>query len=131
MNSSKQEKYQRRIKMVRDTLLYKGFYGSIHYTDDDKCLFGHIIGITDSVSYEGTTIEEITNDFHQAVDDYIDVCKTIGKTPLKSAKGSFNVRIGEEAHLKALIKADMKKTSLNQIVKEAVEKEIQDIKLAI
>lgn len=116
--------------MVRDTLFYKGFYGSIHYSDEDKCLFGHIIGISDSVSYEGATIEEITNDFHEAVDDYIAVCKTMGKRALKSAKGSFNVRIGEEAHLKALIKADMKKTSLNQIVKDAVKKETQDIELA-
>ena len=116
--------------MTKDTLFYKGFYGSIHYSDEDKCLFGNIIGITDSVSYEGTTIQEITEDFHLSVDDYIAVCNTMGKTPLKSAKGSFNVRIGEEAHLKALIKADMEKTSLNQIVKEAVEKEIEDIELA-
>ncbi len=117
--------------MAKDTLSYKGFYGTIHYSDEDKCLFGHIVGITDTVSYEGTTINEITQDFKDAVDDYIEICKKMGKTPLKSAKGSFNVRIGREAHLKALIKADTENKSLNKVIKEAVEKEVDNITLVV
>lgn len=115
--------------MAKDIMTYKGFYGTIHYSDEDKCLYGHIVGISDTVSYEGTTIDEITADFRLAVDHYIEVCEEMGKTPLKSAKGSFNVRIGRETHLKALIKADAENKTLNQVVREAVEKEVEDMTL--
>ncbi|MGN0228288.1 MAG: type II toxin-antitoxin system HicB family antitoxin [Muribaculaceae bacterium] len=57
-------------------LKYKGYTGSVEYSDEDKCLFGKIQGLPGIlISYEGTTIEEITNDFHVAVDDYLESCK--------------------------------------------------------
>ena len=44
------------------------------------------------ISYEGTTVTELVEDFHSAVDDYLELCSAEGKTPEKAFKGSFNVR---------------------------------------
>ena len=51
------------------TLKYKGYVGSIDYSEDDGVLFGEILGIDGLVSYEGKTVEELTQSFHEAVED--------------------------------------------------------------
>ena len=115
--------------MKKDVLEYKGYYGVVHYSPADECLYGEISGISDSVSFEGYSAKDIKGNFKEAVDDYIETCNEVGKEPLKSAKGSFNIRLGEETHLKALIKANIEGKSLNQVVKDAVEKDLKSIQL--
>ena len=42
-------------------LKYKGYTGSVEYSEDDKCLFGKVQGMSkDSITYEGSTVEELT-----------------------------------------------------------------------
>ena len=51
-------------------LKYKGYTGSVEYSEDDKCLFGKVQGMSkDSITYEGSTVEELTADFEGAIDD--------------------------------------------------------------
>lgn len=115
--------------MNKNAMKYKGYYGTVLFSPEDECLYGSIAGITDIVSYEGNDTTEIVKGFHEAVDDYIDTCNAVGKKPIKSASGSFNVRIGPDIHIKALIKAQVEHKTLNQVVKEAMEKEVIDVSL--
>jgi predicted HicB family RNase H-like nuclease len=78
---------------VRDTLIYKDFIGSVHFNADERVFHGKVEGINDLVTFEGKDVDELIDAFHEAVDDYIDLCKEMGKEPLQSCKGSFNVRI--------------------------------------
>ena len=75
------------------TLKYKGYIGSIDYSEDDGVLFGEILGIDGLVSYEGKTVEELTHSFHEAVEDYLVFCEEHNRKPQKSYSGSFNIRI--------------------------------------
>ena len=66
-------------------LKYKGYTGSVEYSEEDKCLFGKVQGLAkDLVTYEGSTIEELTKDFEGAVDDYLALCKDKSIEPRKS-----------------------------------------------
>ena len=66
-------------------LKYKGYTGSVEYSDEDQCLFGRVQGLTkDLVTYEGSTIEELTKDFEGVVDDYLALCKEKGIEPRRS-----------------------------------------------
>ena len=66
-------------------LKYKGYTGSVEYSEEDKCLFGKVQGLTkDLVTYEGSTIEELTKDFEGAVDDYLALCEGKGIVPRRS-----------------------------------------------
>lgn len=109
---------------MKDVITYKGFIGSVHFSSDDLVFYGRIEGIEDLVTFEGQTTVELVNAFHETVDDYIALCKRAGKEPLKSCKGSFNVRIPSELHRKAIQKAVMTGVSLNQLIQEAIKKEV-------
>lgn len=109
---------------MKNVLKDKGFIGSVQFDAEDKVLYGKIEGINDLITFEGHTVEELIEAFHEAVDDYLTLCKEANKEPLKSCKGSFNVRISSEIHRKALEKATIMGISLNQLVQKAIEQEV-------
>ena len=110
---------------MKNTLNYKGFIGSVSYSDEDQVLYGKIEGIDDLIMFEGASVKELKKMFVEAVEDYIEICKQTNKPLLKSFKGSFNVRIKPEIHQKAAMLATMKGISLNQLVQNAIEKELE------
>lgn len=112
---------------MKDVLTYKGFIGTVHFSAEDKVFHGKIEGIDDLVTFEGHSVEELIKAFHNEVDDYIALCKEMGKEPIRSYKGSFNVRISPEMHRKAVERATKKGLSLNQFVQKAIEKELVHI----
>lgn len=105
---------------MKNMMEYKGYYARIEYSDEDECFFGTIAGIADVISFEGNSPAELKTAFTDAVEDYLDMCKRLGKEPKKAYKGSFNVRINPELHKRAVLSAMSDHISLNQLVERAV-----------
>ena len=74
-----------------NTLKYKDFIGSVAFSEADGVFFGKIEGIDGLVNFEGESVAELTNAFHEAVDDYLAYCAEEGIEPHKSYSGSLNV----------------------------------------
>lgn len=110
--------------MTPNIIAYKEFIGSVNFSDADECFFGKIEGINDLVTFEGNAVKDLKKAFHQAVDDYLVLCKEAGKEPYKSVKGSFNIRIEPKLHYSAIYTALKKGMSLNQFVSEAIKKNV-------
>ncbi len=100
---------------------YKGYHAKIEYDADDGILIGKVFGICDTVIFDGETVKEIEDVFHQAIDDYIQHCAEIGKEPDKEFRGSFNVRIPPDMHKRLSLLADDNEQSINQIVIAALD----------
>ena len=116
----------KRNYQAKDVLRYEDFIGSVHFSAEDECFFGKIEGIDDLVTFEGRDVVELKKAFHEAVEDYIGLCRKAGKPLYKSCKGSFNVRMPAELHQKAARKSALLGISLNQLVQRAVEKEVRE-----
>ncbi|MBO4705083.1 MAG: type II toxin-antitoxin system HicB family antitoxin [Spirochaetaceae bacterium] len=109
---------------MKNLMEYKGYIGSVEFSQDDCLFYGKVQGIRSLISYEGKNAEDLVNDFHGAVDDYLELCTEEGKEPEKAYKGSFNVRISPELHQKIAIYAMEHDISLNSFVERSVEKEL-------
>jgi predicted HicB family RNase H-like nuclease len=107
---------------MKDMMFHKEYYGSVHYSDEDKIFHGKIEFIRSLVSYEGTDIESLRTAFEEAVDDYLRLCEAEGKEPETPFKGSFNVRTRTDLHRRAALYAKSKGTNLNTVVTDALEK---------
>lgn len=103
---------------------YKGFIGSIETNLEDKCLFGKILYTTDLITYEAKTITVLEKEFKKAVDDYLKTCGSLGREPVKSFKGSLNVRVGAELHKQIAFHAAIQNVTLNEYIKRALEKHV-------
>lgn len=105
---------------MNNTMEYKGYIGSIEFSEEDCIFYGKVQGVRTLISYEGTTAQELINDFHSAVSDYLALCKSEGTEPEKAYKGSFNVRISPQLHRQAAAYALSNQTSLNNVVENAI-----------
>ena len=99
---------------MKNAMTYKGYIGTVEYSEEDDCLFGRIAGIRDIISYEGESVAEIRKAFEEAVDDYLKHCETTGKEPNKPYSGKFVLRIDPALHAKIAAKAMASGKSLNQ-----------------
>lgn len=106
---------------MKNILEYKGYYTKVEFSLEDKVLYGKIEGINDLVNFESNSAEDIENEFHDAVDDYLEFCKEVGKEPDKVYKGSFNVRISPALHKEISLLALKNGESLNQTVEKALK----------
>ncbi len=111
---------------MRNMMEYKEYFAKIEYDSNDDLFFGTILGITDSIGFEGRNTIELKDAFHEAVEDYLDLCKRVNKEPQKFYKGSFNVRVSPETHKRAVILALSKGVSLNQFVESAIKNSISN-----
>ena len=109
---------------MSSTMEYKGYLGSVEFSEKDKVFFGKAMGIRALISYEGTTAQELINDFHNAIDDYLALCAEEGIQPEVAYKGSFNVRISPELHRQAVVFATSHHMSLNNFVENAIRKQL-------
>ncbi|WP_149242832.1 type II toxin-antitoxin system HicB family antitoxin [Dyadobacter sp. 32] len=103
-----------------NSLTYNGYTASISYNSDDEVFFGKVIGVNDLIVFEGTSVTELKNGFQEAIDDYLETCEAIGKSPDKTYKGSFNVRVPAGLHKKVATFASQHDVSLNDFVKSVL-----------
>nr|WP_315261059.1 type II toxin-antitoxin system HicB family antitoxin [uncultured Duganella sp.] len=101
-------------------LKYKGYEGSAEIDMDLRVCRGKILFVTDLITYQAPSPSELQNEFEAAVDDYLDTCKALNRSPEKPLKGSFNVRVKPELHKAAFIRAVRENSSMNDIVVQAL-----------
>ena len=109
---------------MNDVLQYKGYYADIHFSAEDEVFFGKIVGVNDLVNFEADSVKGLKKAFGEAVEDYLETCSELGKQAEKTYKGSFNVRIPSDLHRQAAMVAYLKKISLNDFVKYAIDSTI-------
>ena len=113
--------------MMSNTLKYRGYVGSLEVSEEDVVMYGKVLGISDLISYEGKTCDELINDFHGAVDDYLATCAAEGIEPEVPYKGSFNVRVSPSLHERLARYAIGTGRSLNSCVQEALESYVASV----
>ena len=104
-----------------DNLLeYGGYHARIELDSEEMIFVGTVFGINDSLSFHGTSIEELREHFKECIDDYLLLCSQIGKEPEKEFRGSFNIRIDPELHKEIAYSAFKNNRSMNKEIEIAV-----------
>lgn len=107
------------------TLHYKGYTGSVEYSEEDNCLWGEVLGMSrDCITYEGKDVDELRKDFEGAVDDYIASCKERGIEPRKPYSGNLNVRLTPEIHSRIAAIAQQTGTTINGFIRQTLAKAV-------
>ena len=106
---------------MNNLMEYQDYFGTVSYSETDDILYGKVIGVNSLISYEGKSVGELKEDFHQAVDEYLALCAEEGISPEKTYKGSFNVRISPELHKSLAICSQSEGKTLNSVVEQALE----------
>jgi predicted HicB family RNase H-like nuclease len=101
---------------------YKDYSARIEYSDEDDCFIGHIAGINDVIGFHADSVAQLHAAFEEAVDDYLETCKKVGKSPKRPYSGHIMLRVPPEIHAKVAMIAEAQGKSLNSWVTDLLNK---------
>ncbi|MYB57137.1 MAG: type II toxin-antitoxin system HicB family antitoxin [Gemmatimonadetes bacterium] len=97
-----------------NTMTHKGYAARIEYSDEDRCFIGHIAGINDIVGFHGDSVAQLRTAFEEAVEDYLETCEKLNRSPQKPYSGNLMLRLPPEVHAAIATAAEVSGKSINQ-----------------
>ena len=62
---------------------YKGYIGKVEYDYDEKLFHGDVIGLKDTITFQGTNADEVEREFRKSIDVYLEWCGELDDKPKK------------------------------------------------
>ena len=93
---------------------------TISFDARDDVFVGRVAGMRDKISFDGTSVAELTQAFHDGVDSYLDSCGRKGKQPDRQYSGIVTLRASPEIHRQISIAAQREGISMNEWMAAAV-----------
>lgn len=84
---------------------YKGYEAIVEFDDEAEIFHGEVINLRDVITFQGDSVKELKQAFHDSVDDYLEFCQERGEEPEKPFSGKLMLRINPELHKIIAIKA--------------------------
>lgn len=112
---------------MTNAMNYKGYFARVDFDGRDKIFVGHVLGVDDKISFHGETVDELTADFHAAIDHYLEDCKHTNRKPQKPASGKLMLRINPEVHAVVGIAAAVSGESVNQWSEEVLGRAAREV----
>ena len=81
------------------TMTYRGYTAEIHYSEEDGCFVGDVVGIDDIICFHGNTDAELRVAFEGVVDLYIEALEQPENPPQKHFARRFLSRLRQALHL--------------------------------
>jgi predicted HicB family RNase H-like nuclease len=105
-------------------MVYNGYSAIIEFDSECDLLRGEVLDINDTITFYAKSVDELKAAMKEAIDDYLEHCAEIGKTPEKPYSGKISLRMTTELHKRASNAATMRGKSINSLIIECIEKEI-------
>ena len=105
---------------------HKGYTATVEYEPDDRVFHGRVNDISDVVTFEGTSVDELEAAFRDAVDEYVAFCEERGRVPQRPYSGRFLVRVPPALHRRVSEAATRAGESMNAWVQKAIERQLDD-----
>ena len=77
-------------------MTYKGYRARVELDEQAGVFHGEIINTRDVITFQGSSVDELTRAFEDSVDDYLEFCSSRGEEPEKPFSGKFLVRVPPE-----------------------------------
>lgn len=103
----------------------RGYVGKVEFDDEAAIFRGEVINTRDVITFQGESVGELMQAFHDSVDDYLAFCKERGEAPDKPFSGQFVTRISPELHRQVNVAAAVSGKSLNAWVTEQLQAAVQ------
>lgn len=107
---------------MSDVLTYKGYSARVEFDAADRLFFGRLAGIADGVGFHADNVTGLEAAFREAVDDYLETCARVGKSPERPYSGKVMLRIDPSLHAKVAVAAQLAGKSINQFGEEALRR---------
>ncbi len=70
-------------------LTYKGYTAEVEYDAQEGILYGHVLDLRDTITFQSESASEIVDEFRTSVDEYLSFCAEQGIEPAKPYSGTL------------------------------------------
>lgn len=109
---------------------YKGYLGRVEFDEEAGIIHGEVINTRDVITFQGESVAEVKQAFHESIDDYLEFCRTRGESPDKPFSGQFVTRISPDLHRQVNVAAVLSGKSLNAWVAEQLQGAVSRLEAA-
>ena len=102
-------------------MLYKGYRAKVELDWEGQVFHGEVVNTRDVIYFEGTSVEELNEQFRLSIDDYMAMCAERGEEPDKPYSGKIALRMSPEIHRAAATAAQAEGKSLNVWLSDTIE----------
>ena len=81
---------------------YKGYQAQVQFDDQANIFYGEVANTRDVITFQGQTVDELRQAFHESVDDYLDFCAERGEAPETPFSGRLTVHVSPAEHKRLL-----------------------------
>lgn len=103
---------------------YKGYVGVVTYEPEEDTFHGRVISMRDIVSFYGTSVDELKRVMANSVDEYLAVCKELGRPANRPYSGKLSLRIDPALHSRIASAAAREQKSVNRWIAEHLEEDV-------
>lgn len=61
---------------------YKGYRGQVFFDEEAGYFHGEVVDLNDVITFQGTSVDELTQAFQESVEDYLAFCEERGERPV-------------------------------------------------
>jgi predicted HicB family RNase H-like nuclease len=95
---------------------YKGYGARTEIDTESGLIFGEVVGLRDTITFQGHSVAEAVQAFRESVDLYLETCAARGLEPDRAYSGSIVVRTRPRTHRALVAWAQARGQSLNELV---------------
>jgi predicted HicB family RNase H-like nuclease len=106
---------------MTNVLKHNGYQARVDFDAEDRIFIGRIVGIDDIVTFHADSVDGLIDAFKESLEDYIETCAKVGKSPERSYSGTVYLRVSEATHSDAAKAAELAGKSLNEFGEEALQ----------
>lgn len=108
-----------------NAMKYRGYIARIDFDSAVNVFAGRVLGMRESITFHGASVEELHEDFSFAVDHYLAECERAGIAPERPASGKLLLRLPADVHAATIVAAAAAGTSLNQWLAEVIGRAVR------
>ena len=109
---------------MNNTMKIRGHTAVIQYDPEIDMLRGEFVALNGGADFYAKSIATLRKEGETSLRVFFNTCKTHGIQPVKTFSGKFQARIRPEIHARAAEVAAARGVSLNNLVQEAIEHEL-------
>jgi len=106
-------------------LKYKNYIAMVDFDDEADIFHGEVINMSDVITFQGRTTEELRSAFRESIDDYLIFCSETNRQPIKPFSGKMLIRTSPDHHRKIAEAAAKAHMSVNQWAEQALSNAAQ------
>jgi len=96
---------------------YRGYIGSVEFSEEDDCFCGKVLGVRGLISYEGESVQELKKDFHDAIDAHIDFMEQLAS---EGEKDTYILRLAPALKQSAARTAEARGLTMDSLIEESL-----------